>query len=156
MFTVRPLAPFDIDAILELNALTPEAARWPREAYESYLGGEGAGPARRIFVAEGHGKLVGYIAGRMAVDVCELEAIAVSGTTRRRGIGQALLGALVGWARNESALQVQLEVRAGNTTAIRFYCHAGFDRNGVRAGYYRRPDEDAMLMSLSLARAPEG
>ena len=151
MFTVRPLAPFDIDAILQLNVSTPEAARWPREAYESYLGGKEADPVRRIFVAEKHGELVGYIAGRMAVDVCELEAIAVSGAARRCGGGGALVGALVDWARSESALQVQLEVRAGNASAISFYCSAGFHRDGIRRGYYQRPEEDAVLMSLQIS-----
>lgn len=99
---------------------------------------------------------MGYIAGRMAVDVCELEAIAVSGTARRGGIGKALLDALAAWARTKPALQVQLEVRAGNDSAINFYCNAGFHRDGVRPGYYQRPDEDAVLMSLPLERVREG
>ncbi|HEV2464811.1 MAG TPA: ribosomal protein S18-alanine N-acetyltransferase [Acidobacteriaceae bacterium] len=155
MFSVRPLAPLDIDAILEINASTPEAARWPREAYESYLGGKGVDLARRIFVAEKHEKLVGYIAGRVAVDICELEAIAVPEAMRRGGVGKALLSALIDWARSRSALQVQLEVRSGNNSAISFYCNAGFHRDGVRAGYYQRPDEDAVLMSLPLERVQQ-
>jgi len=45
---------------------------------------------------------------------------------------------------------MELEVRAGNETAVRFYERAGMVREGARRGYYRDPDEDALLMGKSL------
>lgn len=152
MFTIRSLAPFDIAAILRLNIATPEAPRWPPDVYQTYLGAgdKSARLARRLYVAEQQEHLVGYIAGRLAIDICELESIAVSAPARRCGIGRALLATLIGWARTQSAAQLQLEVRAGNTPAISFYRRAGFHPDGLRPSYYQHPDEDALLMSLPL------
>ncbi len=47
--------------------------------------------------------------------------------------------------------RIEIEVRAGNKPALCFYEHAGFGRDGLRRGYYRNPEEDALLMGLELA-----
>ena len=42
---------------------------------------------------------------------------------------------------------IHLEVRKGNETAIRLYERLGFERDGIRKGYYTDPVEDAVLMT---------
>jgi ribosomal protein S18 acetylase RimI-like enzyme len=60
-------------------------------------------------------------------------------------------------ARINHARRIWLEVRAGNTAAIRFYRRAGFKTKGKRRHYYRYLDsqgqkvkEDALIMCYSL------
>lgn len=148
MFAIRQANLTDLNAILELAASIPEAPRWGRYIYESYLR---PGPSVQVcFVLGFETTIAGFIAGTVVHDFCELDSIAVSENTRSLGAGSALLSALIAWARTQSASKMQLEVRAGNTTAINFYTRAGFHPDGVRPNYYRSPDEDAVLMSMSI------
>lgn len=149
MALVRAMTLGDLDAVTRLEAATAEAPHWERAAYEGFLSDDG--PVKKIFVAEDGGRLLGFVATRMVVDVCELESIAVDSSARRAGVGKALLAALSKWAREHHAAHIELEVRAGNASAVCFYEHAGFRRDGSRRGYYQNPEEDALLMSLLLA-----
>lgn len=148
--TVRPIAATDLEAVRLLAAATPEAPHWEPPIYQAFLESEADSP-RRIFIAELSGELAGFIAGRITVDVCELESIAVEPRHRRTGVGSGLLAALIAWAVASHVLKVQLEVRSANCSAIIFYERSGFRRDGLRRGYYRHPDDDALLMSLTLA-----
>lgn len=148
MTLVRAMTLGDLDAVTRLEAATAEAPHWERAAYEGVLSENG--PVKQIFVAEDGGRLLGFAVARMVVDVCELESIAVDASARRAGVGKALLAALLKWAQEHHAAHIELEVRAGNDSAICFYEHAGFQRDGVRRGYYQDPEEDALLMSLLL------
>lgn len=145
---IRPAAPADLPAILRLAAATPEASIWPPAVYESYIAE--SHPESRLFVAEKGGNPVGFLASQMMVGVCELQSIAVAPQHRRAGIGQSLLAALADWAARQGAVKIELEVRAGNYSAISFYARHKFQADGRRPAYYRNPEEDALLMSLPL------
>jgi ribosomal-protein-alanine N-acetyltransferase len=69
-----------------------------------------------------------------------------------RGVGHALLQAVVAEARALSAARLLLEVREGNERARRLYAARGFAEVGRRRGYYpaRGGREDAIVMSLAL------
>lgn len=45
---------------------------------------------------------------------------------RGRGVGQALLGAIIAWARESGARQISLEATCGNSAAMRLYAREGF------------------------------
>lgn len=45
---------------------------------------------------------------------------------RGRGVGQALLDAIVAWARESGARQVSLDATCGNSAAMRLYARVGF------------------------------
>jgi ribosomal-protein-alanine N-acetyltransferase len=138
----------DLDAIRRLETATPEAPRWAITIYEAFLSANS--PARRIFVAEDGDRILGFAAAQVVEDICELESIVVDVAVRRTGLGAALLASLETWARQNSAVRVEVEVRDQNLSAIGFYERIGFRRDGVRRGYYRNPDGDAVLMSLTL------
>lgn len=142
------MAADDLDAVRRLAGSVPEAPQWTQAAYERYLPKTESN--RRIFLAEIGNVLAGFVAGQIILGVCELEFIVVDASFRRSGVGRTLLTSLVSWARGQGASQVQLEVRAGNIAAISLYLRSGFQADGLRRGYYRHPDEDAMLMSLPL------
>lgn len=150
---IRAFAPGDLDAVMRLVSAIPEAPHWSRLAYEGFL--NVSTPGKQILVAEDARRIVGFIAGQIAADVCELESIVVDSSCRRSGVGERLIAAWMTWARERGAVKVQLEVRCKNHAAINFYEHEGFQREGLRHKYYRDPEEDALLMGMALEPSPK-
>ena len=150
---IRLMTAADLNTVIRLAASIPEAPRWPRPAWETYLAETDL--PRRIFVSESGRELTGFVAGQMVGDICELESIAVTPIHRRSGVATALLAALVAWAGQHGASKVQLEFRSANNSAIGFYENAGFSRDGLRLRYYHDPEDDAVLMTLSLESPPQ-
>lgn len=150
---IRAFAPGDLDAVMRLATAIPEAPYWSRSVYESFL--DASAPEKRVFVSDDAGQIVGFVAGQIAAGVCELESIAVDSRCRRSGVGKKLLAALLACAREHGAVKAQLEVRGGNGSAISFYEHGGFHREGLRRNYYHAPEEDAVLMGLTLEPGSE-
>jgi ribosomal-protein-alanine N-acetyltransferase len=75
--------------------------------------------------------------------------VAVHPDFRGRGVGAALIGALIEWARRLWELSdFTVEVRASNIAAIRLYQNAGFREEGRRRRYYTNPAEEAIIMWL--------
>jgi ribosomal-protein-alanine N-acetyltransferase len=92
--------------------------------------------------------LVAYCAFRLVADEFHLHNLAVSPDFRGRRLGQRLLRLALGLGRRRGAATAHLEVRRSNTPAIALYTSEGFEVVGVRRGYYRLPEEDALLMSI--------
>ena len=80
----------------------------------------------------------------------EVYRIAVLPQRRRGGIGKKLLDYGMAELCRLGVKNLYLDVRAGNTAAIGLYEGAGFTVCGRRAGYYRCPREDAVLMEREL------
>ena len=93
------------------------------------------------------GRVLGYYVLHQAGDEGELYKIAVAGSARRRGIGDALLSRAEERARARGLARIFLEVRAGNGAAVALYEKHGFRRLGVRRRYYTAPVEDAVIMA---------
>jgi ribosomal-protein-alanine N-acetyltransferase len=143
---------------MRLERETVEAPHWAEAEYVAIVdsGGFSDGAVtRRLFVAEREAGLLGFGVGKVlvsdAVSLGELESVAVDVSARRSGVGRTLCEAVVRWCRERGATEVELEVRAGSAGAIALYRGLGFVAVGERAGYYRDPVEDALLMQLRLA-----
>ena len=89
---------------------------------------------------------VGFLVAQCGGPEWELENIAVLPAFRRRGVGLALLMALLAEARVRQAERILLEVRPSNLPAIRLYGQGGFELLARRPSYYREPMEDALIM----------
>ncbi|MEX0935309.1 MAG: ribosomal protein S18-alanine N-acetyltransferase [Gemmatimonadota bacterium] len=104
----------------------------------------------------GPGEILGYgilwAVGREA----ELADLAVDPRARRRGIGGALLDALLDRARDRGVERVFLEVRDSNSAAHSLYRRRGFRQVGVRTQYYTRPVENARVLRLDLTGEGSG
>ena len=109
-----------------------------------------------ISSAGGAGEIAGFAMAIHVAGVCDLEAVVVETAWRGRRLGSALVEAAAAWGRALGASRLQLEVRASNTAAIRLYERMGFTPDGSRPGYYRSPDEEAVLMSLLLEPGENG
>jgi ribosomal protein S18 acetylase RimI-like enzyme len=66
--------------------------------------------------------------GRVSVDGswAGVTSVDVAPAARRRGVGSAVMGALLGWAREQGAVSSYLQVRAGNPAALRLYDALGY------------------------------
>lgn len=92
----------------------------------------------------------GFALAWSVADEVHVLNVATDPEHRRRGIGRALMGAIVDRARSGKARLVLLEVRRSNRAAIRLYRSQGFSAIGVRRAYYADNREDAIEMMLAL------
>ena len=72
--------------------------------------------------------------------------IAVKPEYRGNGYSKILMDRMMQSSGEQEAPDLTLEVRAGNTPAIRLYESYGFVAEAVRKGYYHNPTEDALIM----------
>jgi ribosomal-protein-alanine N-acetyltransferase len=108
-------------------------------------------PRAKMEVAVGgDGGLLGYAVAWYVADESEIANIAVAPDARRRGVGALLLDRILRAAAAFGARTVFLEVRESNEAARKLYEARGFEVAGKRAKYYRRPDEDALIMRRTL------
>ncbi len=87
---------------------------------------------------------------------CHLLNLCLAPALQRRGIGRRMLTMLLGRARRAGMLHAFLEVRPSNHAALALYAAAGFERVGLRQGYYQAHEgrEDAVVLRLALDRFP--
>jgi len=88
--------------------------------------------------ASGDNALGGFILARDLGGEAEILTLGVLPRTRRRGVGRALLDAVMAEAGRRRLGSVVLEVAADNAAARRLYSATGFARVGMRPRYYRR------------------
>jgi ribosomal-protein-alanine N-acetyltransferase len=75
-----------------------------------------------------------------------VQNIAVRRDRQRRGIGRALLEALLAEAGRRNVKTVLLEVAVDNRAAQQLYDFYGFQPIGLRRGYYQPSNTDALVM----------
>ncbi|HXO84069.1 MAG TPA: ribosomal protein S18-alanine N-acetyltransferase [Gemmatimonadales bacterium] len=101
-----------------------------------------------FLVAEEQDTIAGYVVALEAADEGEILNLAVGEGGRRRGLGRALVQAIVEALSERGVRQVYLEVRESNAAARALYATFGFKDVGRRKAYYRRPVEDAIVLRL--------
>jgi ribosomal-protein-alanine N-acetyltransferase len=138
---IRPLQLRDLSAIEEI-----ERASYPTPWSRSMFAGELAKPSSICLGAFDGERLVGYLIVSRYVDAWHVMNIAVATDYRRRGVASDLLGALFDRTREDGRRGYTLEVRVSNAGAISLYERLGFERRGVRRGYYTDNREDALIM----------
>jgi len=117
---------------------------------ENGLAAELDSPTAVFRVALDHtGNVLGYAGMHCAAGECYVDNVAVFPAARGRGVATALVGALTGWAREQGCAFLSLEVRPSNAQAIALYKRLGFREAGLRRRFYRSPDEDGLIMTLT-------
>jgi [ribosomal protein S18]-alanine N-acetyltransferase len=167
---LRPMVPADLVDVIALehelfpeDPWTPEMfadeVAQPRES-RLYLLAEadaGDGGVADSDIVSGRGAAGGAVmagyAGMMFIPggtQADVLTIAVRQAYWGRGIGSALLSALLTAARERGCAEVFLEVRADNPRAHGLYLRRGFEELGVRRGYYQPSGTDAIVMRKDL------
>lgn len=131
-----------------LERSVPNLVHWPEQSYKSVF--DPGAPERILWVIEDNGDLQAFLVARFSAADCELENLVVAAAYRRRGLGSKLLQALVATARERKLDRILLEVRYSNQAARALYRKIGFQENGRRRAYYAQPQEDAILLALTL------
>lgn len=119
-------------------------ARW-RERFDQ--------PHHAMFVAVDGGRIVGQ--GAITWAGASEIGMAILPEWRGKGVGSALLEALIGWAEADGSHKMELYVWPHNTAAIGLYEKFGFEREGYLKKHYRRANGelwDCIIMGLQLPR----
>lgn len=139
---VRIAKSSDLDDIYELDVQT-FAMPWSKEALSyDILENDNA----FVIVAEYEGEFAGYADIWTVLDEADLNSIAVRVDFRRKGIGDAIMLAMIEMLSTSGVATINLEVRVNNMPAIKLYKKYGFNECGVRPGYYLDNGEDALIM----------
>lgn len=104
-------------------------------------------PNAVFFVAVCEGETAGYAGMYHLADVCYMANLAVFPQFRHRGIAGALLSAFYDYAKQHRATELSLEVRPSNGAAVELYGKMGFKIVGHRRNFYKKPTEDAYIMT---------
>ncbi|MFL6549898.1 MAG: ribosomal protein S18-alanine N-acetyltransferase [Povalibacter sp.] len=103
-------------------------------------------------VVEYRNEISGYGIMSFGAGEAHVLNICVRHELRGMSVGRRLMEYLLDRAREEYMQDVFLEVRPSNTVAIRLYESMGFQRIGLRKGYYQAVGgrEDALVYKLPL------
>lgn len=140
---IEPASARDLGEIVELERAS-FSDPWSKESFAAVLNEPAA-----FFAAARDGaadRVAGYVVAWFAADEGEIANLAVLEPTRRRGIGAALLDAALDEGRRRGADAVYLEVRDSNAAARALYASRKFAEVGRRRDYYRKPQEDAIVL----------
>ncbi|MEK6275562.1 MAG: GNAT family protein [Actinomycetota bacterium] len=159
---VRPAAAGDANSLVNLGrSVAVEAELWLTYNRSSADERRNVKSVRRdpnaaVFVAETPVGVVGRLSiardsNPVSHHVAEL-GLMVAAEERRRGIGTALMGEAVKWARGSGVTKLELHVFPHNEPAIALYRKLGFVDEGRRRRHYRIAGHyvDAILMALYL------
>jgi len=138
---LRRLDLHDLDVVESIERESYQTP-WSRSMFDAEL----RKPSSLALGAFTEDDLVGYAFVSRYVDAWHVMNIAVADSFRRRGIASALLERLFEVTESDSRRGYTLEVRVSNTGAIRLYERLGFERRGIRRGYYTDNREDALIM----------
>ena len=147
---LRPMTAADIDAVVQLEQTVFGAEAWSRQMLAGELAQQ---PASRYYlVAEDDGRIAGYAGLLGAGWQGDVLTLAVATDRWGRGIGSALLRALLAEAVRRGCTEVFLEVRTDNLRAQELYRRHEFIEVGIRRGYYQPSGADALVMRRVMSR----
>jgi [ribosomal protein S18]-alanine N-acetyltransferase len=108
--------------------------------------------SRMVVARHPRGRIAGYVCRWLVAGEMHVLNVAVDPKWRGRGLGGALMRAMLQEARTRQVSAVTLEVRRSNRTGRRLYEAFGFEEVGARPNYYGR-GEDALILRLAVADA---
>jgi len=125
---------------------------WPTTAFERELTQNTM--ARYVVLREGEpGRLLAFGGLWLMANEAHIVTIAVLPEEQRRGLGRAVVHALVGLATECGMEDATLEVRVSNEAARALYREYGFYEVGSRKRYYSDNGEDAVIMTTERLRS---
>lgn len=146
---VTSLEGLDFGVMAELNALAwgsrvegRDIDKRARKLHQRLAALDPAG--RGVFLARDAGKLVGFCWMHRDTDdpACWwLVGLVVHPDFRMQGIGRALVGAAIGYARGQGAPLIRFQTHADNAASIAFHECLGFASDG----HFTAPDGDQLV-----------
>ncbi|MBO5925595.1 MAG: ribosomal protein S18-alanine N-acetyltransferase [Clostridia bacterium] len=118
---------------------------WSEAQLQESLGKDYA----RFLVAVDDGEVVGYVGAYILGEDVDITNVAVTSSSRGRGVAYSLMSSVMRVAREEGSTIVRLECRVSNTPARALYDKLGFESVGVRPRFYQDL-EDAIMYEKHL------
>ena len=125
--------------------------------YWDHVAGRGATSARSAtFVAVDGERFVGLVGSFVeeATGAAHLVSMWTAPEARGRGVGAALVRAVLDWATAAGATEVGLWVTRGNDAAVRLYERAGFTPTGAYQPLASDPCKDELRMVRPISPRP--
>jgi len=148
--SISPIAPVEAKIVANLfGEIFPEP--WSETSIQQLLKHDGT--VALAAARPGNAAPAGFAIFRLAADEAEILSLGVTPPNRRRGVGQALVGAVLASASAHGCARIFLEVAEDNLAARNLYQCMGYQPSGLRSGYYRRgrrPAIDAIILSCDL------
>ena len=148
---LRPMQMHDLDNIMQIEP-TIYSHPWTRGNFSDSLQN-----GYSSWVLQQDGEMIGYSLLMMIMDEAHLLNLSIEKNKQKQGLGRFLLEHMITVAKTHKALNMFLEVRPSNISAIALYENMGFCEISVRRGYYpadpaisKTGREDAVLMGLAL------
>ncbi|MFW0796170.1 GNAT family N-acetyltransferase [Gordonia sp. CPCC 205515] len=149
-FTIRDGVADDARAVSEVRSDVAAEGRWlgteppvdidrSMQAYLEVLADESS---HTVVAVDDSGSVIGSISMFTVLPGVTTFGMWVVREQRRRGVGSALVSAVLAWSRDRGAHKVILEVWPHNEAAIALYTAHGFVREGLRPKHYRRRNGD--------------
>ena len=144
-FRLHPMTVGDLDQVMVIEDYSFPTP-WKRSMYEHDLTGNAYS---RFYVINNAstGELAGYIGSWFIADEAHIGTIATKNEYRGYRLAEQLVAYTAMQGMNEGMAYIILEVRINNKPAIKLYERLGFERVGMRKGYYSDTGEDAILMT---------
>lgn len=141
MIIVREMQPSDLEQVAKIEKEI-FSEPWSRDGFEASLQSK---DTLYLTALEGE-RVAGYCGLLRSFEEADITNMAVAAGYRSRGIGREMLQTLMEKGREAGILRFTLEVRVSNWPAIHLYETLGFEAAGVRKHFYRKPEEDALIM----------
>lgn len=139
--TVRVMTLDDVPAVHEIEEQS-FSIPWSKKAFQESLGYSHA----VFLVAETGDSIAGYCGMYQVFQEGDIINVAVAPGFRGKGIGGKLMEGIICAAIERDILDLTLEVRESNETAIHLYTKYGFENVGIRKNFYEQPRENAIIM----------
>jgi [ribosomal protein S18]-alanine N-acetyltransferase len=144
---LRPLLAADLNLVMRIE-IDVYPFPWTRGNFDDALR---AGYTAWAML-DSAGSMIAYAIAMLAVDEAHLLNLSVARAFQRQGYGWKMLEWMAQCTRDYGARSLLLEVRPSNEAALRLYQRYGFERIGVRPGYYPAVGgrEDAVVMRVAI------
>ena len=143
---LRPMTASDLDAMMAIERVNFPFPWTERNFKDSMNSGY------ICLIMELGKQLMGYAVLMMVLDEAHLLNISVAESYQGQGWGRHLLVQMMAIGREKGGLNMFLEVRPSNHSALGLYESMGFNEMGIRPGYYPAHNgrENAVLMGMAL------
>lgn len=139
------------DASAALDALCfPAPGLWKSSQYAEEFASESSEVLGAWSEDSRDAQLLGLVCCKRVLDESYLLMMTVHPDWHGRRVGEALLRAALRSAWEAEQALLTLEVRESNAAALALYAKCGLREVGRRPRYYKEPQEDALLLTVTL------
>lgn len=142
---IRHMEERDVKEIAKLASLS-FSEPWSEKAYIQTL----YNPLYLSLVTYKDDEFLGFADVTSVCGEASLNNIAVKEEYRQKGVATSLINTLIDKLKENGIVSLTLEVRPSNTPAISLYKKIGFKVCGRRRDFYKKPTEDALILTIAI------